>query len=236
MREWLASVGVRLVLCLLASGVAFVVIGPIGAVFTIPLYGVAFAKLVWELIAGFLYASKWAALRDVQGRDFMHRGIRIDVLAHSDNFRWLSTADVRKVLPAFPGDMSLLNMYPADIMAADGQRGGAHPGGEAARDAAQVPQPRRHQISQLAGEGGHFSGPSRAGVTAASLRSLHGGREEQKNGKSRKLRNPWHFCVDIPCNMKSPNLPWVASKFIVSCRIPSTRQIPATVQAIRRYP
>lgn len=123
MREWLASVGVRLVLCLLASGVAFVVMGPIGAIFTIPLYGAAFAKPLWELIAGFLYASKWAALRDVQGRDFMYRGIRIDVLAHSDNFRWLSTADVRKVLPAFPGDASLLNMYPADVMAADGQRG-----------------------------------------------------------------------------------------------------------------
>ncbi len=80
------------------------------------LMSVIFIKPLLELIAAAFYAAKWAALHDLQGHYFTHRGIRLDVLEHADTFRWIRTADVRKLLPGFPGDASLLNMHPADVM------------------------------------------------------------------------------------------------------------------------
>jgi hypothetical protein len=116
MKKWLISVSLRLVLCGLMTYAVFSGFGPLGLPFCAALYAIAFAKPLLELIPAAFYAAKSAALHDLQGHYFTHRGIRLDVLEHADTFRWISTADVRKVLPGFPGDASLLNTYPADVM------------------------------------------------------------------------------------------------------------------------
>ena len=69
-----------------------------------PLLGALLARPIMDFVEETHYAGKAAALADVQGKFWMHRGWRIDIAEDADNLRWLLTADVRKVLPGLPRD------------------------------------------------------------------------------------------------------------------------------------
>jgi hypothetical protein len=123
MKQWLISVSIRLAFCILVTYVGFLGSGPLALPFCAAIYGVVLIKPLFELIGAAFYAAKSAALHDLQGHYFTHRGIRLDVLEHADTFRWICTANVRKVLPGFPSDATLLKMYPSDVIPPSAESG-----------------------------------------------------------------------------------------------------------------
>lgn len=90
----------------LAAGWALSHVMPVGIaiVFAAPAFGALAARPVIDLIAELNYRGKAAALADVQGRYWSHRGSRIDIAQDDDDARWLLVSDVRKILPGLARD------------------------------------------------------------------------------------------------------------------------------------
>jgi hypothetical protein len=106
---------VRLVLCAVASYFMWRRWGPTGLAISAPLFGVALARPIIDLVAEFSVMAKRAALGDLEGRNFEFRGQRLDVAEHDDGHRWISVRDLRKVLHAFPRDAVLRAQFPAEV-------------------------------------------------------------------------------------------------------------------------
>lgn len=79
----------------------------LGIVFSAPAWGIAFARPLIDFFAAAPYAAKRHALADLQGRNYEHRGMRIDIVEDDDGWRWVRTEDARKVLQGMPGDRAL---------------------------------------------------------------------------------------------------------------------------------
>lgn len=117
------------VLLIAASlGVMFVAwrwLGAIGIVLSAPLLGLALARPVLGLLAALQQLAAERALRDVQGRYFMHHGHPIDIADDDVGYRWLRTDDVRKIVTGLPADAVLLRLFPEGVAQwspADGYR------------------------------------------------------------------------------------------------------------------
>jgi hypothetical protein len=106
---------VRLALCALASYFAWRRWGPSGLAISAPIFGVALARPVIDLVAELSVTARQVALGDLEGRNFEFRGHRLNVAEHDDGHRWISVRDVRKVLPSFPRDAVLRSQFPADM-------------------------------------------------------------------------------------------------------------------------
>lgn len=76
-------------------------------VFASPVWGIAFARPIIDFIAATPYAAKRHALKDLQGRNYEHRGLRIDITEDDEGWRWVRLEDARKVLPGMPSDRAL---------------------------------------------------------------------------------------------------------------------------------
>ena len=116
MTRIVVRIAVRLVLCALASYFMWRRWGPTGLAVSAPVFGVALARPIIDLVAEFSVLAKRVALGDLEGRNFEFRGLRLDVADHDDGYRWISVRDVRKVLPAFPRDAVLRSRFPADLV------------------------------------------------------------------------------------------------------------------------
>jgi hypothetical protein len=106
----------RLVLCAVASYFMWRRFGASGLAMSAPIFGVALARPIIDLVAEFSGLAKRVALADLEGRNFEFRGCRLNVAEHDDGHRWISVRDVRKVLPSFPRDAVLRSQYPADLV------------------------------------------------------------------------------------------------------------------------
>ncbi|MEJ6022214.1 hypothetical protein [Ramlibacter sp. PS4R-6] len=89
----------------------------VAIVFAAPVFAALAARPIIDFIAEMNYQGKAAALADVQGRYWSHRGTRIDIAEDDDDARWLLTSHVRKVVPGLPRDEVLLKQF--------GERSGA---------------------------------------------------------------------------------------------------------------
>jgi hypothetical protein len=115
MTRILLRIAFRLLLCCAASYAMWLRFGPTGLAMAAPVFGVALARPLIDLVAEFSVLTKHAALGDLQGRNFSFRGLRLDIAEHDDGYRWISMRDVRKVLPALPRDAVLRSRFPADL-------------------------------------------------------------------------------------------------------------------------
>ncbi|MDB5857030.1 MAG: hypothetical protein JWQ76_719 [Ramlibacter sp.] len=106
----------RLALCSVAAYLLWRKLGASGLAFSAPIFGVALARPIIELVAEFTGLVKHAALADLQGRNFEHRGQRLDISEDGQAHRWVSVRDVRKIIPSFPRDAVLRTQFPDDLL------------------------------------------------------------------------------------------------------------------------
>jgi hypothetical protein len=69
------------------------------------------ARPIIDLVAETQYAGKSAALAGLQGRNWSHRGNRIDIAEDGEDARWLLTSDVRKIVPGLARDEVLTKQF-----------------------------------------------------------------------------------------------------------------------------
>lgn len=119
MNRLAATIALRLLICSVVSYGLWRLLGPVGLATSAPLFGLAFAKPLFELMAGFRDLAKARSLKDVQGMHFSFRGITIHILQDELHQRWVRLADVRKVLPTLPRDVVLLKKYGDRVAGAD---------------------------------------------------------------------------------------------------------------------
>jgi hypothetical protein len=109
------SVFFRAVACSAAVWVAWKFFGPFGIVFAAPLFGVAFARPLIDAVASTYGLLRARAFKDVDGRHYAYRGFPINVALDARGYKWLRLSDIRKVLPALPGDESLQQILGAGV-------------------------------------------------------------------------------------------------------------------------
>lgn len=115
---------VRLILCSVAAYVMWRRFGASGLAFAAPLFGVALARPLIDLVGEFALTAKHSALGDLHGRNYEHRGVRLDIAEDAYGYRWVSVRDVRKVLPSFPRDAVLQAQFPGDLLEDAAMKGG----------------------------------------------------------------------------------------------------------------
>jgi hypothetical protein len=117
------NVFVRLLACCLLGYLAWRQGGLIGLLMTAPLFGAALARPILDLFASWTRATKQLVFADINGRHFAFRGVSIDIAEDDQHVRWISVADIRKVIDGFPKDAVLLNQYPDACMRDNQLRG-----------------------------------------------------------------------------------------------------------------
>ncbi len=123
----LLSLVLRLAACSAVAWLAWRWLGTAGLVYSGPLFGLALARPLVDALGAWWRTTRRLAYGDLQGRHYAHRGTPIDVLEDADHVRWLSTADLRRVLPGLPADAVLGRLWPAGLQTVAGRgrtRGG----------------------------------------------------------------------------------------------------------------
>ena len=111
MARLILSILLRTLICVVLAWYAFKVWGAFAIVFGAPLLGVLLARPLIDFVEEFKHASKAAALADVQGHWWQHRGHRIHIAEDADDARWLLVSDVRKILSGLPRDEVLAKQF-----------------------------------------------------------------------------------------------------------------------------
>lgn len=84
--------------------------GPFGLVFGMPVLGV-FAFPLVDIVAGYPRFVARLVMRKVDGRYFAYRGMSLDIDIDERAACWISTADVRKLVPTLPTEPVLVRVY-----------------------------------------------------------------------------------------------------------------------------
>ncbi len=88
--------------------------GPFGLVFGMPVLGV-FAFPLVDLVAGYPRFVSRFVMRKVEGRYFAYRGMSLDIDIDERAVCWISTADVRKLVPTLPTEPVLVRVYSGQV-------------------------------------------------------------------------------------------------------------------------
>jgi hypothetical protein len=115
MPQILASTALRLLVCVLVSFALWRFMGAIGLAVSAPLFGVLLAKPLFELADEFRGAAKTLAFAEIQGRNFEHRGFKLDIAEDDRHHRWVSIKDVRKLMPSLPRPAVLQAQFPDGV-------------------------------------------------------------------------------------------------------------------------
>ena len=84
--------------------------GPLGLVFGMPVLAV-FAYPIMDIVAGYPRFVRGLVLRKVAGRYFAWRDMSLDIEIDVEATCWVSTSDVRKLVPALPVEAVLMRLY-----------------------------------------------------------------------------------------------------------------------------
>jgi hypothetical protein len=85
--------------------------GPFGLVFGMPVLAV-FAIPLLDIVGGFPKLAARIAMRRYEGRYYAFRGRHVDIDFDAGAVPWVSTADVRKMIPSLPAEPVLLRLQP----------------------------------------------------------------------------------------------------------------------------
>ena len=88
--------------------------GPYGLVFGMPVIAILAIPFL-EMFGLIPFLAKWFAFRKVAGRYYEYRGRHVDIEIDGEATCWVSTADIRKILPSLPSDPVLARMQPNDV-------------------------------------------------------------------------------------------------------------------------
>jgi hypothetical protein len=112
MTQALLQVALRVLLCAAVSWAVWRVGGMVAMVCTAPLYGVALARPLLDLVSELRYLMRVAVWRPLEGHHFAYRGRSVQVLEDDDHGRWVRVADVRAVIGHTASDGALALSYP----------------------------------------------------------------------------------------------------------------------------
>lgn len=115
MNHLLLRTALRLLFCIAVAYALWRLLGAVGWVVSAPLFGVLLARPILELVGDLRDATKSMAYARVAGRHFEHRGFRLDIVEDGRHHRWVSLADVRKLITSLPRDASLRRQFPQGL-------------------------------------------------------------------------------------------------------------------------
>lgn len=79
-------------------------LGPTGIVWAAPLVGAILARPLIDLVGSGYHGAREVALQELQGRNFEHRGHRMDIAEDAEGHCWILLAGARKAVPGLPRD------------------------------------------------------------------------------------------------------------------------------------
>ena len=112
MNALLLRIAIRLLLCAVASWVVWRVGGLTSMVLTAPLYGIALARPLLDVISELRHHARAAVWRAEEGRHFAFRGQPVQVIEDERHRRWVRAADVRRIVGFTASDGALALSYP----------------------------------------------------------------------------------------------------------------------------
>ncbi len=112
MAQILFRILLRSAACVLATYVVWRWLGAIAFPICAPLFGIALARPLIDLLSLSHSALREKAFAPVSGRHFEFRGLFVDIAEDADHYRWIRIADVRKVIEHLPRDLSLRRQFP----------------------------------------------------------------------------------------------------------------------------
>lgn len=115
MLRLLAIVGLRLLGCGAIAFLLWKAIGAAGLAVSAPLFGLALAKPIYQLVADLRQSAKALAYSDVEGNYYEHRGYSMKVIEDEGHHRWLCVRDLRKVVAALPSEAVLQRSFPQGL-------------------------------------------------------------------------------------------------------------------------
>ena len=107
LKRWLSYPSVQIALSValfVALGYKF---GPFGMLFASPLLGVAICRPVMNLVANIRHSARENVWLGTHGQHYVFKGVTVHVMEDEDHFRWVSLADVRKVVGTTAADRAL---------------------------------------------------------------------------------------------------------------------------------
>jgi hypothetical protein len=107
----LVTLALRSLLCAALGWLGWHFIGPGTIALTIPLFGIAAAKPLLELIGAAYGAVRARALADIEGQHYAYRGIPVRVVQDPQHRRWVRAADVRRIIGGTDSDSALKLTY-----------------------------------------------------------------------------------------------------------------------------
>ena len=111
----LLKIALRTLACAVVTYGVWLKFGTVSLVVCAPLFGVALARPILELLEESAQTARRMAFRDVDGRHFVYKGTPLDVIDDTDSYRWLRLADVRKIVTALPADRVLRSLHPEGL-------------------------------------------------------------------------------------------------------------------------
>lgn len=112
MRATLWVIAWRLACCAAVTYAAWRFGGAITAVATLPLIGILLASPLIDLAGHLRHQLRAIAWRDLEGRHHEFQGIPVQVFEDAGHHRWVSIADVRRILGSSTSDEVLARLYP----------------------------------------------------------------------------------------------------------------------------
>lgn len=106
-----ATIALRLAVCVLVSWSVWRWFGVASMVPTLPLFGILLARPLLELVSALRDGMKHVQLAAVEGRHYAFRGRRVQVLEDADRRRWVRLADVRAIVGFTASDGALAITY-----------------------------------------------------------------------------------------------------------------------------
>ncbi len=88
--------------------------GPFGLVFGMPVLAV-FAFPLIDIVAGYPRFVTRIVMRKFEGRYFEYRSRSMDIDIDDGARCWISTSDVRKIVPSLPAEPVLLRLHPGQV-------------------------------------------------------------------------------------------------------------------------
>jgi hypothetical protein len=109
------AVALRLLSCTAFTWLVWRWVGVFSLLFCAPLFAVALARPILELLENTTLLAKRLGYRKINGRHFEHHGRSLDIADDDEGYRWLKIDDVRKVVPGLPVDPVLVRLYPGEV-------------------------------------------------------------------------------------------------------------------------
>ena len=108
----LLRIVLRLALCAALSWCVWRLLGLAPMVATAPLWGIALAKPLVDLISEARHGMRRHVWKPLEGRHFVFRGMPLQVLEDADHRRWVRAADVRRIVGHTASNGALALTYP----------------------------------------------------------------------------------------------------------------------------